>query len=339
MRATLVGKAPSLYSDSIQLPTSVVARRDADMTHIPAPHPLDFDWRYDAGTVEALLPLLEHKKVLALGAPSVARRLQAQGTDVTLVDRQPAQGVDRHLPQAVEAFVPAELYDAAIVDPPWYPDALERWAAVAAHAVGPGGLILASVWPETARPSAKLDLALATSDIGQWADVRRLDVPLAYVMPAFEERAIAASETAILAASPCCGVLLEIRPRSLPERDAVPQGDTWHRFLLNDYQLALRVTDPDQDGLSVTPHPGAKGWHWPFVSARAPGRALIDLWSSAGEVAIVRAPAALLTRLRRAFSAPDPAAFADQLQAVPALLDWQIPRPPYGKYQEWQHRQ
>ena len=309
------------------------------MTLIPAPHPLDFDWRYDAGTIEALVPLLEHKKVLALGAPSVARRLQALGTDVTLVDRQPAQGVAAHLPRAVEDFVPAERYDAAIVDPPWYPDALERWAAVAAHAVGPGGLILASVWPETARPSAKLDLALAISDIGQWAEVRRLDVPLAYLMPAFEERAIAASETAILAASPCCGVLLEIRPHRLPARIAAPQGDAWQRFLLDDYQLALRIGDADAQPLAISRHPGAKGWHWPFVSARAPGREQIDLWSSAGEVALVSAPHVLRDHLRRAFAASNAAAFERHLQAVPALLDWQIPRPPYRKYQEWRHLQ
>jgi hypothetical protein len=81
-------------------------------------------------------------RVLALGAPSVARRLEAEGAIVTLVDRQPMQGVSGHVCSEVENFDVQDAFDAAIIDPPWYALQLVDWAAVAARAVGTDGSVL-----------------------------------------------------------------------------------------------------------------------------------------------------------------------------------------------------
>ena len=57
-----------------------------------SPHPLDFDWRFERATIEDLCGLLGgHRRILALGAPSVAEALEHLGFDVTLIDRQPEQ--------------------------------------------------------------------------------------------------------------------------------------------------------------------------------------------------------------------------------------------------------
>jgi hypothetical protein len=328
-----------LYYDGIH-DSGLLGPPSVDHMTIPAPHPLDYDWRYDPATVEALRPWLEAKRVLALGAPTVARRLEELGSDVTLVDRQPFQSVKRHFAQDVEDFTTIRPFDAVIADPPWYPDDLVRWASVAGKAVKPGSLILASVWPETARPEAKADLARAIEQISAWADVARLPVPLAYQLPPFEEVAIEASATNVLAASPCRGILLEIRPRATPpDLDQRPGDRMWHRFSIDGYQLALRLAGPDEGAPRLERHPQAKGWHWPYVSARAPGRDRIDLWSSAGEVAVVRSPRAMLKILSQAFSSKDAATFERHLEALPELLHWSIPRPPYRKRLEWNHRQ
>ena len=64
---------------------------------IASPHPLDFDWRFDEPTIAKLCAAVRGRYVLALGAPSIARRIEASGGRVLLVDRQPAQGVDHQL--------------------------------------------------------------------------------------------------------------------------------------------------------------------------------------------------------------------------------------------------
>ncbi len=73
------------------------------------------------------------------------------------------------------------------------------------------------------------------------------------------------------------------------------------------------------------------------MSARAPGRDQIGIWSSAGEVAQVGDPDHLISVLREALTRGDAQAFESSLVAVPELIEWKIPRPPYQRALEWQH--
>src|ERR1700733_11594941 len=117
------------------------------------PHPLDFDWRFDDATISKLCGLVEGQNVFALGVPSVARRIQATGGRVLLVDRQPVQQVHNQLIADAQTRDVAEGgFDVAIVDPPWYPRELVDWASAAGRAVGPGGKVFVSVWPPETRP-------------------------------------------------------------------------------------------------------------------------------------------------------------------------------------------
>jgi hypothetical protein len=105
-------------------------------SHIPpvinpllaSPHPLDFDWRFDEATVAKLCELVRCRDVVALGAPSVARGIEASGGRVLLVDRQPVQNVRNHLLSDVPTVeVPESGFDIAIIDAPWYPNDLVEW--------------------------------------------------------------------------------------------------------------------------------------------------------------------------------------------------------------------
>ena len=64
---------------------------------IASPHPLDFDWRFDNSTIAKVCKHIRGQNVLALGAPSIARRIEASGGQVLLVDRQPVQDVCNQL--------------------------------------------------------------------------------------------------------------------------------------------------------------------------------------------------------------------------------------------------
>lgn len=307
---------------------------------LPLPHPLDFDWRYADATGQRLASMLKSSEpVLCIGAPKVARLLEERGIDVTLVDRQPFQNVRRHLASDVCDFEPDRCYRAALVDPPWYRTCLQAWTETAGRAVGPGGTLLVSVWPETTRPGARAELDVVLTDIRGWGEVERHVVPVHYEVPLFEDVARGLSGLDDLSHSPGVGELIRISVRETPRHRASSTFRTqWLRFVFDDYQLALKLET--SGGANVIGKvPGANGWLWPYVSARAPGRADIDLWSSHGEVARTGAPLQVAEVLRRVAIARDLTDFDRAFAAIPDIKNWRIPRPPYWRFAEWPHRQ
>lgn len=304
-----------------------------------SPHPLDFDWRFDTRTIHLLTEFVGTRKVLALGVPSLARSIEASGGDVLLIDRQPGQAVRNLIVSDVRSLelknVDAEL---AIADPPWYPQDLIDWAAAGARSIGPDGVVLISVWPPETRPSANVDLAQALEEISQWAKISDLGFNLYYETPRFEEIAMESSSSKILSTSPKHGRLIQIKAHSEP-----PQAihtiytPAWQRFCVDGYQLAIRLAPRSTLSSGIARHPNAIGWLWPFVSARAPGREQIGIWSSEGEVGLVAEPYSLISILKAAFATASSSAFESSLTAVPELLSWKIPRPPYREVLEWQH--
>jgi hypothetical protein len=279
------------------------------------------------------------ENILALGAPSVARRIQATGGRVLLVDRQPVQQVFNQLvADALTRDVREGGFDVAIVDPPWYPRELVDWATAAGRGVAPGGRVLVSVWPPETRPTAVDDLSRALAELSSWATVTEMPITLAYEAPPFESIAQSISGTEALARSPKHAhlVRLDVRLRP-PAALRAPRHMLWHRFFLDGYQLAVRLDLSNPVLRLVAPHPNAKGWLWPFVSARAPGLDQIGIWSSAGEVGQVGNSKDLISILQKATSAGSPEAFAAALGPTPELISWKIPRPPYQSILEWQH--
>lgn len=277
--------------------------------------------------------------ILALGTPSVARLLERKRIPVKLVDRQPLQGVRDHIVAAVEDFNDTGAFRTAIVDPPWYPEPFLSWSLIAGRAVGVGGSVFVSAWPDETRPTARCELKTLIEKISSWADVERDVAKLSYAEPLFERTARADEARSDLACSPLTGELIRLEVKTLPHRpNRVQREECWLRFTVNDYQLALRMDRPTALR-HITQIDNANGWHWPFVSARAPCREQIGLWSSSGEVAAIGAPQEVAETLRAAFLAPNPGFFETILAAIPELLSWQIPRPPYRRSIEWQHRQ
>src|SRR5690349_21807962 len=142
-----------------------------------SPHPLDFDWRFERSTIDYLCGVLRgSRRTLALGAPSIAVALEGLGSDVTLIDRQPAQSaVSNHIVADIDLLTePMKGFEVAIVDPPWYSDHLLHWASYAASCVGIGGTVLTTAWPAWTRPTATEELDAIVALVSQWAEVRRL---------------------------------------------------------------------------------------------------------------------------------------------------------------------
>jgi hypothetical protein len=154
----------------------------------------------------------------------------------------------------------------------------------------------------------------------------------------FELAALSISEDEPLARSPRHGRLVKLEIHQKPRFGPFLAPPTrWHRFFLDGHQLAIRLGLPNRVPGLIMPHPRAKRWLWPYVSARAPGQNQIGIWSSAGEVAQVGDPGHLIALLRNAVAAADADGFETSLATAPELITWRIPRPPYHKAIEWQH--
>jgi len=307
------------------------------------PHPLDFDWRYDQPTVAHLSSLLRGRgPILALGAPSVARALEMEGEPVQLIDRQPYQLVTNHWVAEIDVQLrlPIARSNVAIADPPWYPGDFLDWAIVASRSVGVGHTAYISIWPDSTRPSAGTERRSLFDAVRSWAHVVEHEAVLHYEMPRFERGAIALGGRSQLSTSPRVGSLLELRVlRTPPPIRHRIQREAWIRFVFDSYQLAIRLGNPASGDSEISPHPYAKGWKWPYVSARAPEVGQIGLWSSRGEVATVRNPLPLVKTLQTVVSSCTSATFEAALAMYPMLLDWGIPRPPYVRTLEWRHQQ
>jgi len=308
----------------------------------PSPHPLDFDWRFTPETANEICEMLSSAEpTLTVGAPSIARQLERVGQEVLLVDRQPIQGVENQIKAEIGKELPlVGSFAQAVVDPPWYPNELKNWVTWTANSISKGGTIFVSIWPDDVRPQGPTEALNFTRWAERWADVEVLPTVLRYEEPPFERHALEFSKGFAFLKSPRRGRILKLTLRGVPDQifHESSLNEKWVRFVLNDYQLAINLV---REGDAIAPlslHPHSVGWHWPYVSRRAPFRDLIGLWSSDNEVAIVHRPAELLDVLRVAFSQTHIKDFGDALGKFNALREWAIPRPPYERIIEWRHR-
>lgn len=306
------------------------------------PHPLDSDWRFDKETLEELLNILPRSgRILALGCPSLAKRLQGIGREVSLVDRQPIHGVKDQIELDIQIEPPfLSGFPTAIIDPPWYPEHVRRWIGWAANCVIDGGEILASIWPPKTRPSGEREFAELLEWVEKWARVTELDYRPKYMVPPFEIASQSSSRSGPLSSSPRIGRLVRIEVREKPPLPPALLGNQiWTRFVLNNYQIGIRMRSDRLATPSIVRIANADGWIWPYVSRRAPEREQIDIWSSRNEVGRVTQADFLVDALRKVSESQNSNQFEKALLPFPSLMEWEIPRPPYWRTQEWSHRQ
>ncbi|MER9829770.1 hypothetical protein NKJ51_15540 [Mesorhizobium sp. M0134] len=275
--------------------------------------------------------------VLAVGTPSVSRYLDVASRDSILVDRQPFQNVRKHIVADVGEVTLKIQQSVAILDPPWYPAEAKRWIAWAAAVVGQGSQILVTLWPEHTRPTGSAEREELAGWIGGWGKLDDVGIAVEYLSPEFEQAALRRTWATSSGGDARRGDLLSISVNCEP---SMPLSHTepgrWIRFTINDYQLAVRDT-PHAAGLSTVAQVlGAEGWTWPHVSRRALGRENIGLWSSQNEAAVVSDGHHLIQALRAYLHSELPP--KELFLAYPSLEQWRIPKPPFWRVAEWQHR-
>ncbi|MES1181734.1 MAG: class I SAM-dependent methyltransferase, partial [Flavobacterium sp.] len=182
--------------------------------HIPyfdlfkKPHPLDFEWRNSAKTLDSLTDVLlknnvEKENVLLLGMPSlfVSSFLKKVPQNVTLIEKNKpllstiAKYVDESSNHKIineDIFTlnhtTVGKFNSVFMDPPWYPDHFYHFIWLASQCLEIGGVLGISIPPINTRPGVdqeRIDWFSYCQKLGlclESLDTQKLE----YVMPFFE---------------------------------------------------------------------------------------------------------------------------------------------------------
>lgn len=303
----------------------------------PDPHPLDFDWRFDEESTKRIINLFSgNTNILCLGTPSVSSRLS--GDNYILVDWQPFQTVENHLRVNINQHSPIITNsDYVIMDPPWYLDIYLRWISWACNSVKPNTKILFPIWPDETRPDAINEKKQLFDWLNIWGEYSLSRNFISYETPYFEILSNVKSKT-----KPKLRVadLVTFTFHSSPPLfDPIANNDTWVRYVFDNYQLAIRVTNStyseSNEKVEIQFINGMKDWVWPSVSKRAIGRENINIWSSNNEVGIVNNTQNLISLLDKAIES---GFYEEDRSTLGELINWNIPLPPYKRIIKWNQR-
>jgi hypothetical protein len=273
---------------------------------LPVPHPLDFDWRFASGALEALVAACDGlagsaADVACVGAPSLHERLCAAGRPSVLVDANPdviaavrVFGADRAVHARVGCdALPDLTAPVVVIDPPWYPEHVRVFLWAASRLCTDGGSVLLSFPAAGTRPGVtdERDDALAcAAQVGLvHEDTRRGE--LAYRSPPFERLALVAAGYTDLPEDWRRGDLLVFR--ALPGRTQAtppePVVDDAEWIAIPGGSTRIKVRAPCTRRAMSAPvasrlRPLVPGDILPTVSRRDARRAEVAVWTACNRV-------------------------------------------------------
>jgi len=281
---------------------------------LPAPHPLDYDWRWDPVTVQKLLARCIQvtrpgDTIALLGTPSLLAApagcrerhwllLEAsEATTAVLASQCPGQVVRCDL---ASGDLPRLSAQAVVADPPWYPGDTRAFLWAAAQLSADGAVVLLAQPGLATRPGVLAERAGILS-FGHHAglDVAQFHpAALAYISPPFERAALhAAGLLSLVPVTWRRGDLIELRrTRSpLPGRPHVPHSGSWREVSLNGARIRFRLDVPAPGGTRADPRLVSlvSGDIMPTVSRRDPVRDQARVWTASNRVFGCQAPVLL----------------------------------------------
>jgi hypothetical protein len=311
---------------------------------LPAdPHQLDFDWRFTPSTCLRLAHQLNGSDSIAiLGAPSLVPVLLKGSAHVTLFDWNAARvvAVEDHarcvdlryyMPNSLEIGV----YDACFLDPPWYPDYLERWLDIAGLLIKPGGRILLSLWPRSIRPTAAHELRAIFELLRNIGTVTVSKGALRYQTPLFEIR----SAGCALPPDYRRGDLVEVVKKCWnrhTKRPSPPQASRWVRYLFGSRQIAIKIADdPAPRPFFIKRVPGLENWILNNTSRRNRHVQQVQFWTSDNLVCQISTASPLTSALDAIVQGARPALTGN----LEAFLKWSCPEvfTPVQRRMRWVH--
>lgn len=295
----------------------------------PVAHPLEYDWRFTPETAAWLIERLvretrEDDTIGYLGAPVAFARAAREllRRQHVLLDRSarwehPTSDRCRIIPvDLLRDPLPALEIDAALLDPPWYPEYHDAFLWAAASLLRTGGVALVSVPPLATRPGVGPERAEILRNAVQAGLLLENEHALAlrYATPPFERAAFAAAGIHAVPEDWRRGDVLSLRKMAVDPvaRPALPsKTPEWAFVEIDEVPLALRESNVGAETIGPSLfEPAVPGATLATVSRRDSARANAVLWSSRNRVYRSSAPAALSAVVR---------SFAVGAEAAPAV--------------------
>jgi hypothetical protein len=266
----------------------------------PAPHPLDYDWRFDDATSRLLADqagVLSRSGLCALlGVPSLVPHMPAE-TSVVFLDANPrlVEAVLRVRPstRAIRADIgvdalPNARAQVVVADPPWYPGHMRAFIWAASQLSGQDSVLLLGMPPIGIRPGVRSERWRLIS----WSQRCGYELTsvepgrLRYESPQFEVNALQAVGLPEVPADWRIGDLLTFRlTRSgLAPRPRRPERHTWIDVSLGSSSIRFRRLD----GRPAQADPRLVGMIdgdvLPSVSRRDTRRNRVMVWTAGNRV-------------------------------------------------------
>lgn len=269
------------------------------------PHPLDAEWRFTDRAADDLLgravaATRDGDAILLLGVPTVVLAARRSGADRRFVVVSDANTIGAQLATLVAEdtrFPTASQHvcASAIVDPPWYPAIFASLVAQAAARCDVGATVFVGAPSVGVRPTCpeERDQTLGAALAAGLTHLATEAEALVYRTPAFEAAAMRAAGLNVAMPVWRRGDLLVLRKDRNGETPSLPPSTPAFELTLQGVRLRL-LAQPVTDAASLMPL--VPGEVFPSVSARAPGRARANLWTS-GNRAFVCPPLMALAAL------------------------------------------
>jgi hypothetical protein len=261
----------------------------------PEPHPLDFDWRFDARTLESLDRILEElnsTSIAILGAPTLFKYLVDRGKHAHLFDRntQIVQFLKRSGYQAVSqcdlsCYSPELQFECVVADPPWYLDYYQAFLVTSHKFLVAEGKLLLSILPRLTRPSAVADREQITTLASRHGfDLIRTEPGLLhYLSPPFEAEALKMEglDLPIWRSGDLCMYVRTARDVVASQDFQTGDNRAWRTFNVGPMIVKVKWDGTHEtEKFSFQKVAGASSMRLRSVSRRSPLRSGINLWTS-----------------------------------------------------------
>lgn len=307
------GSAPA----AALLASASADRSESPISPRPIAHPLEYDWRFTAETAAELVARLGRatgagQTIGYLGAPAaftLATR-ELPGRQHVLLDRNPRWLVPpsgRARIISVDLLrdpLPALELDAAVLDPPWYPEYHDAFLWTAASLLRPRGVVLVSFPPLAMRPGVALEREeILRNAVRVGLLVEHYEpLLLRYATPPFERAAFAAAGVRAVPGDWRRGDMMTLRNtghRAVKRPAPSSREPEWTFVEIDEIPLAMREFDTASEIVaSALIEPVVPGAVLPTVSRRDSARAGAVLWSSRNRIYKSNAPTALQAVVR-----------------------------------------
>lgn len=275
-------------------------------SHLPVPHPLDFDWRFTEQALERLRNesrVVDAARLICLGAPSLYWHLKERTTrTVHLLDANvasfnryggPAESNKRIQLDVLQSELPSIRAGAIVADPPWYSEHLRGFLWVARELCDEGGRVWISVPGVGTRPGIEQEIASLVT----WANELGMRVAersrgaLPYRTPPFERNALRAEGIECVPTQWRRGDLLVFtvvadNACARPIACSLELAE-WEEVRLDQVRVRFRIrgrTRAPHDLVDPRLRSIVPGDVLPSVSRRDPRRPLAQVWTSGNRV-------------------------------------------------------